>query len=147
MAEAVIKMLVNPPDLEEHKSYADFKVSVEAWQGITSVPENQQGAVLAYNLSDESKFGTDLRKHVYQKHKPLTLKNNVDGVKQVLDVLDTYLESTGMAKAAEIWDKFIDIVRKGGQTVKQYIGYYEQVCQDYEDSIGTLSPFAKHYIF
>ena len=143
MAEAVIKMLVNPPDLEEHKSYADFKVSVEAWQGITSVPENQQGAVLAYNLSDESKFGTDLRKHVYQKHKPLTLKNNVDGVKQVLDVLDTYLESTGMAKAAEIWDKFIDIVRKGGQTVKQYIGYYEQVCQDYEDSIGTLSPFAK----
>ena len=143
MSETVIKMLVNPPDLEEHKSYADFKVSVEAWQGITSVPEDQQGAVLAYNLSDESKFGPDLRKHVYHKHKPTTLKGNADGVNKVIAVLDTYLESTGMAKAAENWDKFIDIARKGGQTIKQYVGHYEQICQEYQDTIGTLTPFAK----
>ena len=143
MSETVIKMLVNPPDLEEHKSYADFKVSVEAWQGITSVPEDQQGAVLAYNLSDDSKFGPDLRKHVYSEHKPTTLKANANGVTQVLAVLDKYLESTGMAKAAERWDAFIDIGRKGGQTIKQYVGYYEQICKDYNESIGTLTPFAK----
>ena len=143
MASSLAEMLVNPPDLEEHKTYADFKTSVTAWKDITHVKPGQQGAVLAYLLSDDSKFGPDLRKRVYKECPPQTLKGAEDGVTKVLAVLDKYLQSTGMAQAAERWDKFIDITRKSGQTIKQYIGYYEEICQDYTESIGSLSPFAK----
>ena len=143
MANSLAEMLVNPPDLEEHKTYADFKTSVNAWKDITHVKPGQQGAVLAYLLSDNSKFGPDLRKRVYKECPSAQLKGAEDGVQKVLAVLDKYLESTGMAQAAERWDKFIDIARKSGQTIKQYIGHYEEICQDYSETIGTLSPFAK----
>ena len=88
MADLLAKMLVNPPDLEEHKTYEDFKISVSAWEGITHVPQATQGAVLAYPLSDDSKFGADLRKRIYQEHAPGTLKGAIDRVKKVLEVLD-----------------------------------------------------------
>ena len=48
-----------------------------------------------------------------------------------------------MSKAAEKWDAFIDIQRKSGQTIKQYIALYEKICKEYTDNIGTLSEMAK----
>ena len=143
MADTLAKMLVNPPDLEEHKTYQDFKISVSAWEGITHVPVKNQGAVLAYQISDDSKFGSDLRKRIYQDHLPNTLQNQEDGVKKVLAVLDKYLETTGMGKAAETWDAFVDISRKPGQSIKQYVGHFEEICKNYEVNIGSLSNFAK----
>ena len=48
-----------------------------------------------------------------------------------------------MGKAAKRWDAFVDITRKPGQSLKQYVGHYEEICKYYTESIGSLSNFAK----
>ncbi len=140
---SIQKMLVNPPDLEECENYSEFKRRVNAWKTITHVPENQRGAVLAYNLSNKSKFGPDLQNHVYTEHNEETLGDDKEGVKKVLQILDKYLETTGIGKAAEVWDAFKDIQRKPTQTIKQYVGHYEKVLKEYEATIGQLSQKGK----
>ena len=140
---SIQKMLVNPPDLEECENYAEFKRRVRAWKTITHVPENQRGAVLAYNLTNKSKFGPDLQNHVYTEHDEEALGNDTEGVTKVLNVLDKYLETTGIGKAAEKWDAFIDIQRKPGQTIKQFIGHFENILKEFETTFGTIKPLGK----
>ena len=49
-------------------------------------------------ISDDSKFGADLRKCIYQEHAPGTLKGAIDGVKKVIEVLD-------YTSKLQVWEK------------------------------------------
>ena len=140
---SILKPLVNPPDLEECQTYAEFKRDIAAWSGMTHVEKKIQGGVIAYNLSNNSKFGHDLKDYVYAEHTPESLNTDEDGVKKVLKVLDKYLEKSGLTKAAEKWDNFLDIKRKPDQSIKQYIPQFEKVCQGYAENIGALTELGK----
>ena len=136
-------MFVNPPELEECRSYSEFKGRVKAWKGLTHVKEEQQGAVIAYNITNDSKFGPDLQEHIYDELDQEKLNDMKDGVQKVLSVLDKYLMNTGMGLAAERFDAFLNVSRKPSQTIKQYMGVFEKVCKNYNESIGQLSQLAK----
>ena len=140
---SILKPIVNPPDLEECQSYTEFKRDVQAWSGMTHVEKKIQGGVIAYNLSNNSKFGHDLKDYVYAEHEPSTLNNDEAGLDKVLKVLDKYLEKAGLSKAADTWDKFLDIKRKPDQPIKQYIPQFEKVCQGYTEHIGALTELGK----
>ena len=136
-------MFVNPPELEECRSYSEFKAKVKAWKGLTHVSEEQHGAVIAYNITNESKFGQDLQEHIYDEIDAEKLNNDKGGLDKVLTVLDKYLQNTGMGLAAERFDAFLNLQRKSNQSIKQYIGHFEKVTKKYAESIGSLSQMAK----
>ena len=136
-------MFVNPPELEECRTYAEFKGKVKAWKGLTHVPDTQRGAVIAYNITNDSKFGADLQDHLYDELDQEKLNDDKEGLEKVLKILDKYLQNTGMGLAAERFDAFINTKRKSSQSIKQYIGHYEKVCKNYAESIGSLSQMAK----
>ena len=140
---SILKPIVNPPDLEECQTYAEFKRDIAAWSGMTHVEKKIQGGVIAYNLSNNSKFGHDLKDYVYSEHTPESLNDDEEGVKKVLKVLDKYLEKSGLTKAAEKWDDFLDIKRKPDQPIKQYLPQFEKVCQGYTENIGALTELGK----
>lgn len=136
-------MFVNPPELEECRSYSEFKAKVKAWKGLTHVSEEQRGAVIAYNITNDSKFGVDLQDHIYSELDAEKLNSDKDGLEKVLKILDKYLQNTGMGLAAERFDAFLNTARKSNQSIKQYIGQYEKVCKNYAETIGSLSQMAK----
>ena len=140
---SILKPIVNPPDLEECQTYAEFKRDISAWSGMTHVEKKIQGGVIAYNLSNNSKYGHDLKDYVYAEHTPESLNDDEEGVKKVIKVLDKYLEKSGLSKAAEKWDKFLDIKRKSDQPIKQFIPQFEKVCQGYTENIGALTELGK----
>ena len=137
------KMFVNPPELEECKTYSEFKGKVKAWKGLTHVSEKQRGAVIAYNISNDSKFGQDLQDHIYDELDQEKLNDMEDGLDKVIKILDKHLLNTGMGLAAERFDAFLNVSRKSSQSIKQYIAQYEKVCKNYNETIGSLSQMAK----
>ena len=86
---SILKPIVNPPDLEECQTYAEFKRDISAWSGMTHVEKKIQGGVIAYNLSNNSKYGHDLKDYVYAEHTPESLNDDEEGVKKVIKVLDS----------------------------------------------------------
>ena len=69
MAMLLNKMFVNPPELEECRTYTEFKGKVKAWKGLTHVSEEQRGAVIAYNITNDSKFQrSDVKKCLKVKY-------------------------------------------------------------------------------
>jgi hypothetical protein len=143
MAMLLNKMFVNPPELEECRTYSEFKGKVKAWKGLTHVSEKQRGAVIAYNISNDSKFGQDLQDHIYDELDQEKLNDMEDGLDKVIKILDKHLLNTGMGLAAERFDAFLNVSRKSSQSIKQYIAQYEKVCKNYNETIGSLSQMAK----
>lgn len=87
---SILKPIVNPPDLEECQTYAEFKRDIAAWSGMTHVEKKIQGGVIAYNLSNNSKFGHDLKDYVYSEHTPESLNDDEEGVKGRLQELPRF---------------------------------------------------------
>ena len=51
------KFTIQPPDLNECKSYEAFKREIVAWADVTDLAKKKQGNFIALSLPNKSKFG------------------------------------------------------------------------------------------
>ena len=55
------KINIQPPDLNNCKSYEAFKREISAWADVTDLPKQKQGNFIVLSLPNKSKFGDDIK--------------------------------------------------------------------------------------
>ena len=81
------KFTIQPPDLNECKSYEAFKRELKAWADVTDLARKKQGNFIALSLPNKSKFGDDLKERVFEKLTLEELKEDT-GLDKVILFLD-----------------------------------------------------------
>ena len=132
------KMAQNPEPpsfVSDSKSYVEYKADVEMWSRITSLKAELQAETIVYKLKNEIK-----EKIVTQIGDKL--KNNADGIKELLSFLDGIYNKDEMADAWDRYVQFSSLSRRSDQCMIEFITEWKNIsfkaktvgC-DYSDTI------------
>ena len=99
------KFTIQPPDLNDCKSYEAFKREVKAWADVTDLAKKKQGNYIALSLPNKSKFGDDLKERVFEKLSLEELKEE-SGLDKVINFLDEELGKNAVDDIIEKWEDF-----------------------------------------
>ena len=81
------KFNIQPPSLNDCKTYEAFKREVKAWADVTDLAKKKQGNFIALSLPNKSKFGDDLKERAFEKLTLEELKEN-NGLDKLIAFLD-----------------------------------------------------------
>ena len=118
------KFTIQPPDLNDCKSYEAFKREVKAWADVTDLAKKKQGNYIALSLPNKSKFGDDLKERVFEKLSLEELKEE-SGLDKVINFLDEELGKNAVDDIIEKWEDFDNYKRTGNQNIEDFINVYE----------------------
>ena len=110
-----------PPDfLSETVSYAEYKRKLSRWARITKVPKKQQAEVVVYHLEGhasgiQEKIDETLGDEIVDKE---------DGMKKLIDFLDTIYAEDDMTEAWSRYKKFVGLKRKDDEPVTEFIAEF-----------------------
>ena len=99
------KFTIQPPDLNDCKSYEAFKREVKAWADVTDLAKKKQGNFIALSLPNKSKFGEDLKERAFEKLSLEELKED-DGLDKLISFLDEELGKNSVNDIIEKWEEF-----------------------------------------
>ena len=85
------KLNLQPPDLNDCKSYEAFKREIRAWSSVTDIPRVKHGNLIVLSLPNKStRFGDDIKERVLETLTEEKL-NSESGLPKVLEFLDQEL--------------------------------------------------------
>ena len=118
------KFSVQPPNLNECKTYEAFKREVKAWADVTDLAKKKHGNFIALSLPNKSKFGNDLKERAFEKLSLNELKED-DGLEKLLSFLDEELGRNAVEDVVDKWESF-DACKKGAsQSIEEFINDFE----------------------
>lgn len=132
------KYNVTPPDLNESKTYEAYKREVNAWDAVTDLGAAKRGNIVALSLPNKSKFGNDIRERVFESLSQDTLKAE-NGLKKLLEFLDTELGKDAISDVIEKWDDFDSCKKSEAQSLEDFIAEFESKSNRVK-SAGTTLP-------
>ena len=123
-AEAnMAKICFEPPTfVSETKSYATYKDDLYRWSRITSVPAKQQAEVVVYGLEGhpsgiKEKITTKIGKDI---------EDAPDGIKKLVEYLDTIYKKDEMADAWTKYKNFQKVSRADNININDFIAEFEK---------------------
>ena len=132
------KVNLQPPDLNQCKSYEAFKREVKAWAEVTDLPSVKQGNYVVLSLPNKSQFGDDLKERAFENISEDDLKSDT-GLKSVLDFLDAELGKNAIDDAIGKWEDFDSCRRTESQSLDEFIIDFETKYNRIKIS-GTVLP-------
>ena len=118
------KFTIQPPDLNECKSYEAFKQELKAWSDVTDLVKKKQGNFIALHLPNKSKFGNDLKERVFEKLSLEELKEE-NGLDKVIAFLDEELGKNAVEDIIEKWEDFDNCKRGQDQNIEEFTNEFE----------------------
>ena len=117
------KMIEPPSFISDTKNYTEYKADLLLWSRISSLDKKVQAEMVVYRLDGHPS-------HI--KEKIMTqigerLKDNADGIKELISFLDGIYNKDEMADA---WDKYVafsSLSRKPEQPMVEFISDWENV--------------------
>ena len=108
-----------PPELNDDKSFSDWKKEVEFWQIATDVKPERQGAMIFLSLKGKSREAVrELTKEEISTE---------GGVQSVLDKLDTLWKEDENLEAFNAYEKFEKYKRPNDMGITEYIAAFERL--------------------
>ena len=133
------KFNIQAPNLNESKSYDAYKRELLAWEDVTDLPAEKRGNFIALSLPNKSEtFGNDIKERVLEHISTAELKAE-DGLKKVIEFLDSELGKDAISDITEKWDAFEDCKRGSGQPLDEFISEFELKSKRVE-ATGTKLP-------
>ena len=118
------KYTIQPPDLNECKSYKAFKRELKAWADVTDLAKKKQGNFIALSLPNKSKFGDDLRERAFEKLSLDELREDA-GLDKVISFLDEELGKNATEDIIDKWESFDNLKRGITQNYEDFINDFE----------------------
>ena len=118
------KYTIQPPDLNECKSYEAFKRKLKAWADVTDLTKKKQGNFIALSLPNKSKFGDDLRERAFEKLSLGELKED-NGLDKLIEFLDEELGKNAVDEIIEKWEEFDNCKRAANQIIHEFSNDFE----------------------
>ena len=114
------------------------------WSMVTEVAKKKQGNLIALSLPNESKYGDNLRERVLERLSVSDLDKD-DGLNKLMEFLDGELANDATTNLISKWDDWFDFVRKGDQSMEQFISEYELLVSRLESAGQKLSEEIKGF--
>ena len=108
-----------PPELNDDKSFTDWKKEVEFWQIATDVKPEKQGAMIFLSLRGKS------REAVRELSKDEI--STATGVDEVIKKLDTLWKEDANLEAFNAYERFEKFKRPSNMSVNEYIVAFERL--------------------
>ena len=118
------KFSIQPPNLNECKTYEAFKRELKAWADVTDLAKRKQGNFIALSLPNNSKFGNDLKERAFEKLSIDELKEE-SGLDKLIDFLDDELGRNAVEDVVIKWESFDACKRDKSQGIEEFINDFE----------------------
>ena len=118
------KFSIQPPKLDECKTYEAFKREVKAWADVTDLAKRKHGNFIALSLPNTSKFGNDLKERAFEKLTSDELKEE-DGLDRLINFLDEELGKNAVEDVISKWESFDTCKRESSQSIEEFINDFE----------------------
>ena len=118
------KFSIQPPNLNECKTYEAFKRELKAWADVTDLAKRKQGNFIALSLPNNSKFGNDLKERAFEKLSIDELKEE-SGLDKLIDFLDDELGRNAVEDVVNKWESFDACKRDKSQGIEEFINDFE----------------------
>ena len=118
------KYNIQPPDLNDCKSYAAFKRELRAWSSVTDLPKSKQGNYVILSLPNKSEFGNDLREKALEYLEEDVLSSE-EGLTELMKFLDKELGKNAIDDVIEKWDEFDSLKKSEKQSLEEFISEFE----------------------
>ena len=112
---------IEPPPtfVSDTKSYAEYKADLEMWSRITSGDAKLQAETVVYRLEgDPSRIKEKIVTQIGDK-----LKDNANGIKELLKFLDSIYTKDKMADA---WDRYVEFLSASRQTEQSMVEFISE---------------------
>ena len=118
------KYIEPPPTfVSDTKTYAEYKADLEMWSRITSVEAKFQAETVVYRLEgDPSRIKEKIITQIGDK-----LKDNADGIKELIKFLDGIYTKDEMADAWDRYSEFSSASRKTEQSMVDFISEWKNI--------------------
>ena len=122
-----VKVNIDTPLIDECPSFEQYEKLVYMWAATTNIESHRLGSILALTIPiNSTKYGDDLRSDLFENVDPLSLTNNPDGIKLVLDYLKARVGKNEREAQIETFVKFLKYQRKGSQSIEDYVLEFER---------------------
>ena len=112
-----------PTFLSETKSYTEYRNDLEMWSRITSVDPKLQAEMVVYRLEGHpSRIKEKIVTQIGEK-----LKNNADGMKELLKFLDEIYKKEDMAEAWDRYSEFASATRQADKSMEDFISEWKNI--------------------
>ena len=116
------KVFEPPAFVSETKSYERYKDDLYMWSRITSVPKKNQAEVVVYSLQGHSSgIKEKIVLNIGEK-----IKENDDGIKELVAFLDTIYKADEMADAWAKYKSFQKVSRIESVSINNFIADFEK---------------------
>ena len=128
---------VQPPDLDECKSYDVYLTKLKVWEATTPAVKSKQGALIAASLPNNSvKYKKDLQNKFFEQ---------VDGDKLVtdegLDLVKAFLKKElgeeDLYKCVRVWNELEDCKQGSEEGIEEYLDRFERCYNMVKSSSAT----------
>ena len=119
------RLAVVAPNLNDCKTYENYKRELKAWANVTDIPKTKQGNVIALSLPNSSEmFGNDIKEKVLDNLTDEEL-SSAEGLKKLIEYLDNELGIDEMDDNIQKWSAFDNCRRQDEQNLDDFIAEYE----------------------
>ena len=117
---------IQPPDLEECKSFEVYMTKLTVWEATTPAPKDKRGALIAASLPNDSvRYKKDLQDKFFEQ---------VDGTKLVteerLQLVKTFLQKelgeADLYKSVKVWDELEECKQRPREAIDDFIDRFER---------------------
>ena len=116
---------IQPPDLEECKSFDVYLTKLKVWEATTPAPEETRGAIIASSLPNNSKkFKKDLQDKFYEQVDGDKLVTK-EGVELVKTFLKKELGEEDLYKMVRVWNE-LENCQRSVKTIDEFIDSFER---------------------
>ena len=116
---------VQPPDIEECKSFDVYLTKLKVWEATTPAPEDKRGAIIASSLPNNSKrYKKDLQDKFFEQVDGDKLVTT-EGINLVKTFLKKELGEEDLYKIVRVWNEFEDCQRKG-KDINEFLDNFER---------------------
>ena len=111
------KFIEPPAFVSDSKSYAEYKFDLEVWSRICGLDKRVQAEMVVYRLDGHpSRIKEKVNTQLGSK-----LKDNADGIKELIAFFDTIYSKDDMADAWDKFSEFSNFVKASGQSMSEFI--------------------------
>lgn len=110
-----------PPELNDEKSFKDWKKEIEIWQLATEVNKEKQAAMIFLSLKGKS------REAVLELDKEIIGASDGSGVTKLIEKLDSLWKEDENLEAFSAYESFEQFCRPKDMNIKDYIIQFERL--------------------
>ena len=117
---------VQPPDLEECKSFDVYMTKLTVWEATTPAEVEKRGALIAASLPNKSvKYKKDLQDKFFEQVDGTKLVTK-EGLALVKAFLKKELGEEDLYKSVRVWNELEDCKQKSGEIIEDFLSRFER---------------------